>query len=222
MNTFFANSHQIEPELLRPTPRPLRNKKAETFLGCARIFLVPFILSGIGLFLMALVATGGVLYGQISGATGRNSNVTTALWGIPFFLWFFTLFWNGITGVFVWLFYVQPARERKLVESGAPTLGRITNKTTSKGEHGTSFFLHYEYSPIEYSMNGPKLQGNAFAPQISTFSSQPLALSFKGTAILGHQDYDAVAVGDSMTVLFDVNRPERSLLYRFAHWEVVA
>lgn len=70
-------------------------------------------------------------------------------------------------------------------------------------------------------MNGPRLQGNAFAPQTSTFSSQPFAQSFKGTAAFNYQDYNASAIGDHVTVLFDANRPERSLLYRFANYEVV-
>ncbi len=216
MNTPLANSHQIEPELLRGTPRPVHSIGGGIIERYGRIFLVPLILTGIASLLAAILTAVGVLYAQLSGANGHKIPIPS--WDIPSMLSY------GFVGLLVWQFYVPAARARKLVERGVPTVGRITNKTIAgDGAEGSDvYYLHYEYAPIEYATNGPKLQGNAFASQSSTFSSQPLASTFKGKTALSEKIYNAIQTGSTVTVLFDANHPERSLLYRFANYKVAA
>lgn len=142
-----------------------------------------------------------------------------ATWRSALTWWGFTLFWNAIIGGFFWVFWITPVILRDLVRRGAPTIGRICDKKIQSGEDSDSHILHYEYAPVEYSNYGPKSQGDAFAPIAATTILQtPL----KGKMTVKKEEYENAKVGDAMTILFDANSPKRSLIYRFADWEILA
>lgn len=63
----------------------------------------------------------------------------------PFFLLIFCLFWNGIVGVFWWNILGVPIRQKKLIRTGTPVLGRVLFKRVVTGSYGDSHYVRYEY-----------------------------------------------------------------------------
>jgi hypothetical protein len=131
--------------------------------------------------------------------------------------WGFALFWNcGILSVLVAI-YIAPVVRRRLVTHGLPTAGRISDKKTVKGDDSVSYYLHYEFLPIEYSMSGPKRE--------ATFTETPrpsFAPMWWGKMGVTQNEYENAQIGDPVTILFDPRKSKNSLIYKFSGYEVVA
>jgi len=121
------------------------------------------------------------------------------------FVWFFALFWNGIVSVFLWTLYVQPWLLRGVVARGTPTPGKIVNKEQRRGK-STTYLVHYEFEAPQVEANG-LITGDVE--------------KWKGSMTVRPQDFDAAMIGAEETVLYDPNRPSRSLLYRFTDYEAL-
>ena len=116
-------------------------------------------------------------------------------------MWFGAVFWNGIMSIFLYMVWVRPWLQWRLVRWGELTSGivRDVRSTPQKGG-GLSYTIRYEYASSP-TLNEPE--------QLYTRSA-----SSNSTAAA------TVKVGDVVTVLYDPKRPKRSVPYLFADFEV--
>ena len=120
--------------------------------------------------------------------------------GVPDFAFFgiFALCWNGIISVFLWVAYILPGIERRLVVGGLAAAGRVTKRTTVTNEESMLYYIHCEFVT-------------------RTASDTTIASKYSVT----QKQWESVAVGDTLTVLYDAQRPKRSTLYRFAAYRAL-
>lgn len=129
----------------------------------------------------------------------------TSRWADLGGFWFFALFWNGVTSVFVWMLFIWPWLLRGVVRWGVPTKGRVTGKDERRGK-STSYHVSYTYQ----------------VPQIVDGLETGTLEERTGTMQVRFEDYKMAQEGDRVTVLYHPRRPGRSLIYRYAAYEVVA
>jgi len=252
-------NYTVEPELMTSTPRRIeRKRKVDVIgIGCLRLFLLPFILVGIGTFLSCVgVAAFSVVHhettGRIEGkevrsdsddgdhyyvtytylVDGRNFETRDRVARVQYdyadrgaaapvryapgmpgfysmimlpggsvgrhigFLLFFTLFWNGIVSVFVYVAWVAPSIERRLYLHGEIAIGEIVNKRSVKGEDSTTYYVDYEFR----DWRGEVLKGKTSLP---------------------FEEYATAKEADRLTILYDPNHPNRNVAYRFGGWRAV-
>jgi len=107
--------------------------------------------------------------------------------------------------MFVWVSYsevVQFLRRRHLARFGKPTLGHITDKQVYRGK-STRYGIVYRYET-------PK------------GAASPKRVTHEGTTVWVSQlDYEATQIGEEITVLYDPDHPDRSMLYRYAEYSIV-
>jgi hypothetical protein len=115
--------------------------------------------------------------------------------------WLMALFWNGVVSVFVWAVYVHPWRVRRLVRWGQPTEGIVRAVTVSINKNTKSYHVTYEYAAPGDDLLGPTLYTRKMT------STQKAAAATK--------------VGDLVTVLYDPDRPKRSVIYRLTDYRAV-
>ena len=120
--------------------------------------------------------------------------------GTPLNVWSsscLTLFLIGVS-VLVAALLISRARDRKhLARNGTPTHGTITAKRQMRGK-GTTYRLVFEYS-IE----------TADGPAMREAEMDVTAKQFK-----------CVSTGQAVTVLYDPERPERSMIYSLSEYQV--
>jgi hypothetical protein len=112
--------------------------------------------------------------------------------GVPPLL--FALFWNGVVAIFLRLLWYIPWRNRELLRRGVAAPGRVLRKFTRENK-GTHYFLEYEYTLA----GGTRREGSM---QVST---QAL--------------WDALAEGQSVTVLHSNRGPTPSVVYEASDYE---
>jgi hypothetical protein len=113
--------------------------------------------------------------------------------------WAGALFWNGIMMLFLWVLWIQPWQQWRLVRWGVPTLGIVRDVKTTPMKRGYSYTVHYEYTsvPVDYEPE-----------QLLTSS------------VSSHtEEARAIKKGDVLTVLHDPKRPQRSIPYKLADFE---
>lgn len=265
------DSYQIEPELLRPAPRPIRRRAGRpAFVGCFVLLIMPhtivglFMLMGliqslIGLFLGPVVPATVVAHNTThssKGGTSYHLRLSYDVYGdheerdctvgsdaynriedgaaievklmnrprllpgiqmagaVPLFSPTaplgavaaqagFTLFWDGIVGVFLYILLVLPWLYRSLVINGVPVEGRITGKKVQSGK-STTYYLLYEFTPLPSGL--PTMD-----------SLQPL----RSKMTVRSQEYHRAQEGERVTVLYREGRPKLSVLYEYGDYEVV-
>lgn len=109
------------------------------------------------------------------------------------------LFCNGILAFFVWLCWILPWREQRLLRFGTAVAGEIVAKEVDTSGEDTVRRVRYIYETPS-----PRGAGNEPREGVITLD-------------------DGVAepsVGDTVTVLFDPLRPERSQVYELAPYRV--
>jgi hypothetical protein len=104
-------------------------------------------------------------------------------------LWIWAIFWNGIMCFVVYAVWVVPARHRKLVSIGRPVAGKISARYVTRGK-STSYQVKYTFTTSDIP---PEQQ--------------------QGKMTTTRAQYDALAVGDIVTVLYDPNRPAHHVVY---------
>jgi hypothetical protein len=107
-----------------------------------------------------------------------------------FFLWPFTLIWLGMIS----LFYLAPLRSKHLVRDGEPILGKVTGKDLSHNKNTTNYRLAYTFTPMG---------GQAVATRM----------------LVRRQFYDQANVGDEVVIVFDPNKPKRSVIYQYCDYQ---
>jgi hypothetical protein len=109
---------------------------------------------------------------------------------------FIACFWNGILSVFLYLAYWLPWRTRHLCRWGQAAAGTITECYTRSGK-STRYYINYQFpDPVtgQQCSHGMEVSGRAL--------------------------WSKAARGAPVTVLYDPNRPKRSLAYEFAPYRV--
>ncbi len=137
-----------------------------------------------------------------------------SLWTYAGSLVFETVFINIIGGAFAWRLYIAPWRQRRLIANGLPTVARITEVREVKNK-GVTYELKYEYAPDEYVKG---LVGNVFRVMPRTQEHGQMRQAY---TTVSQKDGQAIHVGDTLTVLFDPNKPQRHILYRCADYKVI-
>lgn len=112
--------------------------------------------------------------------------------------WIITLFWNGIMSVFLWNMYVRPWRIRRLVRWGWPTEGIIRDVQMKTGKGSTSYRINYEYASCPVDGSDGQL--------------------FSGKMTSTVKDASYAQTGHLITVLYDPNKPTRSVVYRYSDY----
>jgi hypothetical protein len=107
-------------------------------------------------------------------------------------LW--SLGWNGLLSVFVYLLWIHPIRQRLLVRNGDTASGTITRRTETRGK-GTTYTLWYSFR-------------TRFGEDIET------------KANVSQVDYRDAFEGAAVTVIYDPGRPKRSVPYEYSDFLV--
>jgi|GEM_PF-3054807 len=132
--------------------------------------------------------------------------------GLLYFLPFFTLIWNTFVGAFNYFLWYLPWLEKKLVREGCPASGAIT-KIAKFGHKDGSRKVCFDFvpsltSPDHFSGQTPTESGTGRTQGSMLVSREFLA---KGP----------LKVGDKVTVLYDQNKPSRSIIYDFSSYEAL-
>jgi hypothetical protein len=107
---------------------------------------------------------------------------------------FFAAFWNSITGVFLYLLWYTPWRNRNLVRWGTVAPGRIVKAYERKGKN-TSYHVDYEFT-----MPGGTLH--------------------QGSMMVSSKDlWATVQEGQGVTVLRSPDGPKPSVVYEVSDYE---
>jgi len=116
-----------------------------------------------------------------------------------FFLMFFmAAFWNGITWIFGYLFWISPWRIHRLYKKGTPALGTITDKTTTRGGKGSTYYnLLYEFET-------------------------PATGKAKGKQTVSFAQWDQAHIGDEVTVLHWEGKAKPSVIYEYGPYICLA
>lgn len=118
--------------------------------------------------------------------------------------WWFALFWNGILSLFLWDLYWVPSRQQRLVRWGRPSRGIVRDVRMKTWNSLRSGGVYSEIT-YEYVVDGD----DPLRPQLLT-----------GQAAATVEAGKDIRAGDELTVLYDPQRPKRSLLYKLADYVV--
>jgi Protein of unknown function (DUF3592) len=121
---------------------------------------------------------------------------------------FIALFWNGILSVFLYHLYYWPWRQRWLVRWGRATQG-IVRKVETWQSKGTHVRVKYEYAVLP-----GEIFGRVLTRSVTATGKVAEALTGKGTVRL--------KAGDVVTVLYNLRRPQRSLVYALSDYKAAA
>ncbi|HEY3329941.1 MAG TPA: DUF3592 domain-containing protein [Capsulimonadaceae bacterium] len=112
----------------------------------------------------------------------------------------FALIWCSVMGVIGWSIYVLPVLYKRLIISGKPVIGIVTDKRAIQGK-GTTYSVKYE-----------------FGTERTSYQSDSQIAS---KMVVNANDYYATRIGESVTVLYDERRPKINLIYRCADFEAI-
>jgi hypothetical protein len=134
------------------------------------------------------------------------------------------LFWNAFLSVFYIILYGPMWKAKTLVRNGIAVRGRVVDKQIQRGKN-TSYLVHYEYMPLPSTasdaMPGTFSSGSV-GPWASSASlnapSTPIQSRWESEPVrtkmtVLQKSYDALNIGDEVTVLHDARKPKRSVLY---------
>jgi hypothetical protein len=108
----------------------------------------------------------------------------------------FALFWNAIVGVFFYVAYIGPWREKQLIVQGGEADGKVLSKSFTRGyKGGTRYEITYSYTV--------------------------LGATYKGSASVNAALYEATPEGAPLSVAYDLAKPQRSMAVELSDWEVV-
>jgi hypothetical protein len=116
-------------------------------------------------------------------------------WGYVIGVWLFSLFWCTFTGVFVYLLYIQPFRQRLLYRSGNIIAGKIVSKRTQRGK-STTYYLRYAFALPD---------GRQFEKEMPTKRAL----------------WENAQVDQPVTVLYFPANPKRSVVYDYGPYECI-
>src|SRR5579862_3902740 len=125
-------THQIEPELLLPKPRKIRPRRGKdgSGMGFMRVFLIPFIV--VGAYQLAIVLGGFASF--LSGRMTYSQSMD----------WFFTIGWNAVVFLLVYVCFITPWLYQRLYSHGNAVIGTIVDK-----RQNNQYLLEYTFSPAK-------------------------------------------------------------------------
>lgn len=106
---------------------------------------------------------------------------------------------STIAGGFFWYLFYIPWSQKRLVRRGEVTKGTVRDIESGDGKGGRWYRIKYEYA---------------------TRGGEP-ARDQTGSMVASGPAADAIKVDDAVTVVYDPQRPTRSLLYAFGHYKAV-
>jgi hypothetical protein len=123
----------------------------------------------------------------------KHIDSSATAWSYVVGVWCFSLFWCAVTGVFVYLLYIQPYLQRRLYRSGETTPGKIISKRTQRGKTTTNY--------LRYAFTLP--DGRQFEKEMPT----------KRTL------WEIAQIDQPVTVLYSPSNPKRSVVYDYGPYE---
>jgi hypothetical protein len=106
----------------------------------------------------------------------------------------------------------EPLRQRALVRAGVATRGVLVRKEAGGGRGPWA---------VEYTYRAPR-HGAAHPPDAGDLGRPAVAdREWQVRMALRQADFEAARVGAAVTVLYDPRHPARSVIYRFAEYEVL-
>lgn len=111
-----------------------------------------------------------------------------------------------MTAFTYWFCCLVPTRARRLARYGIAVTGRIIDKRIVAGEEVRACMVHYEYWP---------------RPVTSPFGAGEEKKAVQAKQNVPEEDWNESQVGDTLTVLYALRKPENSTLYRYGEYEAV-
>ena len=119
-----------------------------------------------------------------------------SLWKIAGGMFLMALFWNGIVSVFVYVLWVAPIRNRRLIRSGETTAGKVLKTRISRGK-STSYYATFGFTD---PATGQEIQREMSLP--------------------GRPQYNQACAVQSVTVIYDPRHPRHALAYELSGYRV--
>jgi len=108
----------------------------------------------------------------------------------------FALFWNSIVGVFFYIAWIAPIRQRLLVKYGAAAPGVVTGKHVIRGKN-TRYKISYTFASRNFGKQS-------------------------GSCTVSRSMYDAAQADAPCTILYNSEKPRRNLAYEFCDYRVTS
>ncbi len=106
-----------------------------------------------------------------------------------------TLFWNGIVSLFILIPFSARVQGRRFIRRGIAVPATITSKTVDTNGNSDTCYLHFQYH----------VQGKA----------SPL----EGKQMLQKLQLEGISVGETLTLLYLPNAPDKYKFYRFSFYK---
>jgi hypothetical protein len=110
---------------------------------------------------------------------------------------FFALFWNAILSVFVYLLWISPLRDRRLLHSGEAIGGVIVSNRINPGRKSTTYKATFRFN---HPITGEEIQCEITLP--------------------GREQFEAAIEGRTITVIYSPRKPRRALVYELSGYTV--
>ena len=104
--------------------------------------------------------------------------------------------WSGFVAMFTWQTIAQHVSRRNLARFGTPVFGQIKRKEILSRRGPGRFRISFRYQAND-------------------------GVEHDATMDVGEADYNAIEIDQNVTVLYNPNRPKRSMIYCFADYEVI-
>lgn len=109
----------------------------------------------------------------------------------------FSVLWNGIVGVFFYVLYIAPLREKRLLKNGSIADGALTELGTSRSVKGRiTYYARYAY--------------------------QVAGVTHGGEVSLTKNEYGNAHVGMPIRAVYDAKSPQKSETLEYGFWKVVS
>jgi hypothetical protein len=106
----------------------------------------------------------------------------------------FTLFWNGILSIFIYVVWVSPIRMRRVAKMGTAVGGTITSKRMIPAR-GTRYVLKYQFVTAD-------------------------GQTIDATSDISESAFDRAVKGRPVTVLYNPRRPKWNLPYEYGDFTI--
>lgn len=109
----------------------------------------------------------------------------------------FSVIWNGIVGVFFYVLYIEPLREKRLLKNGSIADGALTELGTSRSVKGRITY----YAKYSYHVDG---------------------VIHEDTVNLTKNEYANTHVGMPIRAVYDPKSPQKSETLEYGFWKAVS
>ncbi len=121
----------------------------------------------------------------------------SSVWGLAAGELFFALFWNSMMAVLLYLVWIKPWRDRRLIRDGRVAEGRILSSRMHRGR-SRAYYATFAFQDAD--------SGREITKQVQ---------------LPGAPQFDRAQQGGPVTVLYDPSRPTRAIAYELSGYQVV-